>query len=160
MLWWCCLAVLSFAAVIFTPQTVASQRIYRCVDADGQVSFSNDPEQCVNARRPTPPGSGSKPAAEKTEAAPGQGGGERRPTNRDERDDAPPGLRAQLRRRGFQRPLRARRDRDVRAFARELACDGLADAEAAAGDDRALALEPQIHCAPPPSIKLCHYTGP
>lgn len=66
------LAVLSFAAVILTAQTVAAQGIYRCVDAEGRVSFSNDPPspgKCVNAEYPTPPGPSSKPAAEKGEAA-------------------------------------------------------------------------------------------
>ena len=55
----------------------------------------------------------------------------------------------QLARRGLQRVLGAGHDGHVRAFARQLPRDGLADAEAAAGDDGLLALEPEIHGVPP-----------
>lgn len=44
MIRWHDLAVLSFAAVILSAQTVAAQRIYRCVDAEGTVSFEYVPE--------------------------------------------------------------------------------------------------------------------
>ena len=66
-------------------------------------------------------------------------------TSADQRDDAAPGLGGQLPRRRLQRVLRARHDGDVRAFAGQLPRDGLADAEAAAGHDRVLAFEPQVH---------------
>src|SRR6266705_3074616 len=77
MIRWHRLAALSFAAIIFIPQPVGSQRIYRCVDADGQVLFSNDPGKCVDTGSPAPPpGSRSKPPAEKTEAPPSQARGD------------------------------------------------------------------------------------
>ena len=56
-----------------------------------------------------------------------------------------PGFRGQLPRRGFELILRAGDDGDIDAFTGELARDGFADTQAAAGDDRVFALQPQIH---------------
>ena len=57
MIGWCGLAVLSVAAVALAPQTVGSQRVYRCADADGHLSFTTDPaspERGEAGARPSP----------------------------------------------------------------------------------------------------------
>src|SRR5947209_2107133 len=48
-------------------------------------------------------------------------------------------------RRGLERLLAPRADRDVDAFLRQHPCDALADAFATAGDERGLALELEVH---------------
>jgi len=63
--------------------------------------------------------------------------------------DLPSGFAADLVRRRFERFLAARADRDVRPLARQRAGDALADAETAAGDQRDLARQLQIHESPP-----------
>ena len=62
-----------------------------------------------------------------------------------ERNDASPGLGSQFSRRRFELVLRARHDGDVHPFAGQLPRDGLANAEAAPGDDCVFALKPQVH---------------
>ena len=60
-------------------------------------------------------------------------------------DHLAPGLRRQFGGRGGERLRVARQQRHVGAFLRQHARDGLADAAAAAGDERALALEFEVH---------------
>jgi hypothetical protein len=72
MVRWHDVAVLSFAAVILTAQTPASQRVYRCVDAEGRLSFSDippSPGKCFTAEYQPPPAPGSQPAGKKGESA-------------------------------------------------------------------------------------------
>ena len=63
-------------------------------------------------------------------------------------DHVATGLHRELRHRVQQRLLVTCQQRDIGAFEQQRAGDGLADALAAAGDERALALELEIHGCP------------
>src|SRR5277367_703872 len=62
-----------------------------------------------------------------------------------ERKDAPVRFCSQLPRRRFKSLPVARHDRHIDAFARQFPRDGLADAPTAAGYDRMLALQSEVH---------------
>ena len=59
--------------------------------------------------------------------------------------DAPVRFGSQLPRRRLESLLVARHDRHIDAFARQFPRDGFADAPAAAGHDRMLALQSEVH---------------
>ncbi len=62
-----------------------------------------------------------------------------------QRDDLAARLALQLARDSLEAILRPGDDRDVDTFARQLERDGFADAETAAGHERAFALQSKIH---------------
>jgi hypothetical protein len=62
-----------------------------------------------------------------------------------EGNDAPVRFGSQLSRRRLESLLVPRHDRHIDPFARQLPRDGFTDAPAAAGDDRLLALQSEVH---------------
>src|SRR6202011_4822870 len=72
-------------------------------------------------------------------------------------DDLASGLLNDRRGGGLERSRPARADRDVHPFARKAERDAAPDAFAAAGHQRGLAVEPEIH-DPPPRRQIGLYT--